>query len=233
MTLETHKQPTIVDDFIAPPCTGKIDIVYRDHDFLLIDKPSGLLSLSGKNPANLDSVHHRLVQGVDFEAFETATLLHRLDFGTSGLMLVALNKATNALLTKQFQARSIDKRYIAVLEGQIAADEGVIEGAIARDPALFPRVKICQQTGKSARSHYRVIERLADSCRVEFTPLTGRTHQLRIHSLSSGHPILGCDLYNSADSEEKAPRLLLHASQLAFDHPISGERMTVDCDCPF
>lgn len=220
----------IVDDFIAPPCADEIRVLYQDEHILLIDKPSGLLSLSGKNPQNWDSVHYRLCQ-----SFPTATLLHRLDFGTSGIMLAALNKGVNGLLTKQFQARTVSKVYIAILEGQLSNDEGVIALPIARDRPNFPRQKICHDTGKPARSEYRVVERLQQPgrCRVRFSPQTGRSHQLRIHSLEIGHPILGCDLYKSEHSQQMADRLLLHASELHFDHPVSGERIRGHSPCPF
>jgi len=237
--------PTKVDTFIAPPCHGQIRVLYQDSDILLIDKPSGLLSLSGKNPLNLDSVHYRLVQD-----FPTATLLHRLDFGTSGIMLVALNKSVNGLLTKQFQSRTVEKRYTALLHGHIAADSGVIDLPIAKDSDHFPLQKICHSTGKPAISEYRVLERLTDpfATRVEFTPVSGRTHQLRIHSQQFGHSILGCDLYggvgesvaNNADALDpnmtevvSNSRLMLHATRLAFNHPITGERIDWLCECPF
>ncbi len=232
-----------VDHFIAPPCSGDIRLLYEDKHILLIDKPSGLLSLSGKNPLNKDSVHYRLLQGrlkggspeQKCKAFPTATLVHRLDFGTSGIMLVALNKAVNRLLSQQFQERSVSKAYIAVLNDQIKDDQGLIEFPIAKDPLNFPWQKICWQTGKSAITEYQVIERLQQPsrCRVRFTPLTGRTHQLRIHSREIGHPILGCDLYKNTHSEGMAERLLLHASELDFDHPDSGERIQGYSPCPF
>ncbi|OUS04893.1 RNA pseudouridine synthase [Gammaproteobacteria bacterium 42_54_T18] len=235
--------PTLIDDFIAPPCYDEISILYQDEDMLLINKPSGLLSLSGKNPLNKDSVHYRLVQGQlkgpvakqEHRAFPTATLVHRLDFGTSGIMLVALNKQVNGLLGKQFQARTVSKCYIAILEGQPKDDEGFIEFPIAKDKPNFPLQKICLDTGKPARSEYQVLERLQQPsrCRVRFNPVTGRTHQLRIHSLKIGHPILGCDLYKNERSEQMAERLLLHASELQFDHPRSGERVHGLSPCPF
>ncbi|MEH6651346.1 MAG: pseudouridine synthase [Motiliproteus sp.] len=218
------------DPFIVPHCADQIEILYQDSQLLLINKPSKLLSLSGKHPLNQDSVHYRLVQ-----QFPTATLAHRLDFGTSGIMIVALNKAVNAELTKQFQQRTIDKRYIALLHGQPAVDEGVIDLPIAKDRDNFPLQKICHDSGKAAQSHFRVIERLAEvnNCRVEFTPLTGRTHQLRIHSRELGHPILGCDLYASNEAFFKAQRLMLHASRICFVHPVSGEPVDARCECPF
>jgi len=118
----------IIDSFIAPPCHDDIEILWQDEHLLLIDKPSGLLSLSGKNPQNLDSVHYRLVQ-----TFPGCTLVHRLDFGTSGLMVVALNKAINAALCQQFSQRSVEKVYSALLCGHLENDEGVIDAPIAKD----------------------------------------------------------------------------------------------------
>ena len=221
---------TPVDDFIAPLCADEIDILYQDKHILLLNKPSGLLSLSGKNPLNKDSVHYRMVQ-----LFPSITLAHRLDFGTSGIMVLALNKDANANLTRQFQNRSVDKTYISELLGHIEDDEGIIDAAIAKDPENFPVLKLCEKSGKGAQSHFQVIARLTSPIRsrVLFTPLTGRTHQLRIHSLAIGHPILGCDLYHRENSTQLAPRLMLHAASVEFDHPATGQRMSVNCPCPF
>ena len=231
---------SVFDDFIAPPCHGEIRILYQDADILLIDKPSGLLSLSGKNQLNKDSVHFRLEQGrlqgdLSGQAFSSAILIHRLDFGTSGIMVVALNKRATSLISKQFQARTVSKSYIAILEGQLSEDQGIIDFPIAKDKPNFPLQKICYETGKLSRSEYRVVERLQDParCRVQFSPQTGRTHQLRIHSFKAGHPILGCDLYKSECSEQMAERLLLHATELQFDHPSTGERIYGQSPCPF
>lgn len=219
-----------IDNFIAPLCHESIDILYQDEHILLVNKPTGLLSLSGKNPLNQDSVHFRMRK-----IFPEITLAHRLDFGTSGIMILALNKAINAKLTKQFQCRSVQKTYLSELFGHIEEDSGVIDAPIAKDSENFPIVKICEQSGKPAQSHFQVVSRLTNPTRsrVLFTPITGRTHQLRVHSLTIGHPILGCDLYKNLTSEELASRLLLHADSLEFDHPITGERMSVHCPCPF
>ncbi len=224
----------IVDTFIAPPCKGAIEILFEDEHLLLINKPSGLLSLSGKNPQNLDSVHYRLVQD-----YPGCTLVHRLDFGTSGIMVVARNKTINALLCQQFSLRAVSKAYSALLCGHLADDEGLIDAPIAKDPTIFPLMKICATSGKPARSRYQVVERLAQLMqgqtvpltRVRLVPETGRTHQLRIHSQLLGHPILGCDLYGGLlpPGCEQTPRLMLHASELDFAHPVSGEPMQIRC----
>lgn len=229
----------LFDTFIAPPCPEKIETLYQDEHLALISKPAGLLSLSGKNPLNLDSVHYRLVQ-----LFPGCALVHRLDFGTSGLMVIARNKAINAALCKQFSQRTVTKVYSALLCGHLHDNEGVIDAAIAKDPALFPLMSICSLHGKPARSRYRVVERFYHEVeggeplpltRVELTPETGRTHQLRIHCQLLGYPILGCDLYGGRllPGTERTPRLMLHASELHFVHPVSGERIEARHASPF
>ncbi|ADW73232.1 pseudouridine synthase [Rahnella aceris] len=229
----------IIDTFIAPPCHGQIETLYQDEHLVLINKPTGLLSLSGKNPQNLDSVHHRLVK-----IFPGCTLVHRLDFGTSGLMVIARNKAINAALCHQFSQRTVTKVYSALLCGHLQHNEGVTDAPIAKDPALFPLMSICAVHGKPARSGYRVVERfyreqengeLLPLTRVLLTPQTGRTHQLRIHCQYLGHPILGCDLYGGRllPGTEQTPRLMLHASELHFVHPVSGERIEARHASPF
>lgn len=224
----------IVDTFIAPPCHDEIETLYQDEHLVLINKPAGLLSLSGKNPQNLDSVHYRLVQ-----TFPGCTLVHRLDFGTSGLMVVALNKAVNAALCQQFSNRSVTKVYSALLCGHLEKEEGVIDAPIAKDPALFPLMSICATHGKPARSRYQVVERVYQDgvplTRVVLTPETGRTHQLRIHCRELGHPILGCDLYGGRllPGTEQTPRLMLHASELSFIHPVSQALLTMRHPSPF
>ena len=230
---------TIVDTFIAPPCHDEIEILYQDEHLLLINKPAGLLSLSGKNPQNLDSVHYRLVQ-----QFPGCTLVHRLDFGTSGLMVIARNKAINAALCQQFSQRTVQKGYSALLCGHLDHDEGLIDAAIAKDPALFPRMAICAISGKPARSRYQVLERFYQPLekgsklpltRVQLTPETGRTHQLRIHCQYLGHPILGCDLYGGLllPGTQQTPRLMLHANALNFVHPVGGKPVTAHSSSPF
>lgn len=220
----------IIDNFVAAECQQQIEILVHEEHFLLINKPSGLLSLSGKNPLNKDSVHFRLVQD-----FPTATMVHRLDLGTSGIMLIALNKQVNAVLAKQFRMRLVEKTYVSILSGHLLEENGQIDAPIAKDPLLFPRLKICCQQGKQAQTNYQVLDRSHSpmTTRVRFYPQTGRTHQLRIHSQSIGHPILGCDLYGTESSHQAANRLMLHAEKLKFDHPITGLRITAECPSPF
>jgi tRNA pseudouridine32 synthase/23S rRNA pseudouridine746 synthase len=218
------------DSFIAPPCHDEISILLQDEQLLLINKPSGLLSLSGKNPLNKDSVHFRLVQD-----FPSASLIHRLDFGTSGVMVVALNKTVTAQISKQFQDGNVNKTYTAMLYGHLQQNSGLIDLPIAKDTENFPLQKICHQTGKQSLTQYEVIERLQNPprTRVLFMPLTGRTHQLRIHSRELGHPILGCDLYKNAESIAMADRLMLHATTIELLHPVTHQTLKDICPCPF
>ena len=228
------------DNFIAPPCNEEIKIIFQDEHILLINKPTKLLSLSGKNPANLDSVHYRIRQD-----FPTALMIHRLDLGTSGIMILALNKDISAKLNRQFSERLVKKTYTALLAGQLANEQGQIELPIAKGE--FPYQKICYTSGKAALTEYQLLAHEVFqqntlngsqkhlTSRVLYRPHTGRTHQLRIHSQQFGHPILGFDLYPSLDgaTEHMAERLMLHATRLEFNHPISGERIIAECDCPF
>ena len=218
------------DPFIVPVCHEEIEILFQDEYLLLINKPDNLLTLSGKHPLNKDSVHFRLVK-----EFPTATMIHRLDFGTSGILIVALNKEINAHICKQFQERNVVKTYTAILHGHLAQDDGCIDYPIAKDKPNFPLLKICSETGKKALTNYQVIERLQEplATRVMFTPVTGRTHQLRIHSKEIGHPILGCDLYATDEAFFMAKRLMLHATDIEFDHPVTGERIKGLSPCPF
>ncbi len=220
------------DPFIVPLCKEKIEVLYQDEHLLLINKPSGLLTLSGKHPLNKDSVHFRLIKD-----FPTATMLHRLDFGTSGLLIVALNKTVNAHIGKQFEAQTVSKTYTAILHGDVVDDRGCIDKPIAK--GRFPLQKICYETGKPAVSHYEVVERLVggleepNSTRVIFKPASGRTHQLRIHSRELGHPILGCDLYATDEVFFMADRLMLHATDIEFNHPVTEETVYGFSPCPF
>ena len=142
--LQRDVMPNTGDDFIAPVCFEQIELLFQDEHILLINKPSGLLSLSGKHPLNKDSVHYRLTKD-----FATATLAHRLDFGTSGIMLVALNKSVNAHITKQFQQRTIKKTYTAILQGHIAHDNGTITIPLIKDVERFPIKKsVIQQVSR-------------------------------------------------------------------------------------
>lgn len=214
---------------IVPPCESDIRIVFHDEYLVVIDKPEPMLSTPGRQPENKDSAISR-VQKI----YPSAELVHRLDMATSGLMVISLSKLINRELSIQFQKRIVDKTYIAVLQGHLSADEGEINIPIITDWERRPLQKVCYETGKPSQTHYKVLARQDDgSTRVQFTPITGRSHQLRIHSREMGHPILGCNLYALDGSDLRAKRLLLHAQSLSFTHPISGERLHFESPAPF
>lgn len=223
------------DAFIAPPCHEQIAVVWQDEHLLVIGKPAGLLSLSGKNPQNSDSVHYRLLQ-----RYPGCSLVHRLDFGTSGLMIIARNKTINAALSAQFSTRRVEKTYTALLCGHLPDDEGVIDAPIAKDASHFPLMSVCPVKGKPARSRYQVTARICPPegpplTRVMLMPETGRTHQLRLHCQLLGYPILGCDFYGGRQlpGTEEAPRLMLHASAIRFVHPVSQQPLHLQLPAPF
>jgi tRNA pseudouridine32 synthase / 23S rRNA pseudouridine746 synthase len=221
---------TIEDLFILPACLAQIRMLDIDEHYLIIDKPAGLLSVPGRHPQNHDSVIARLRQ-----EFPTAEIVHRLDFDTSGIMVIPLNKFSLSHISKQFQTRKVNKHYTAIVNGLVEKNEGTIDLPIAVDVANRPKYKICENTGKKSVTQFTVTSRNESdqTSRLWLHPITGRSHQLRLHLQAIGHPILGCHFYGDAQSEKKASRLLLHATYLAFDHPRTGKRIEKNCDAKF
>ncbi|WP_019531698.1 pseudouridine synthase [Dasania marina] len=217
-------------DFIAPPCTEDIQILWQDETCLLVNKPAGLLSVPGRHPANQDCLISRLQQ-----QYPSAKIVHRLDMDTSGIMVVALNADSHRQLSLQFEKRKTEKSYIAVVFGMVAQDKGSIELPLMTDWPNRPLQKVDHQQGKAALTHYQVLNRNPEqnSSRLLLTPITGRSHQLRIHLAEIGHPILGCDFYAHEQARAMSPRLLLHAETLHFHHPLTGELIQGHSPCPF
>lgn len=211
---------------VLPACTEDVQILLRDPAFLLVNKPSRLLSVPGRHPQNRDSVIARLQQ-----EYPNAAIVHRLDFDTSGIMVIPLNKPALSHISKQFQARTTRKTYTAVVNGLIEDDSGVIDLPIAADMDNRPKYKICAATGKPSVTEFRVLARdlVANTTRVLLHPVTGRSHQLRLHLQALGHPILGCEFYADAEALQKSSRLLLHATELEFAHPVTGGRVVGIC----
>lgn len=210
------------------PSALALDIVFEDEWLLVVNKPAGLLSVPGKTTA--DSVY-RLVKAR--YPFATGPLIvHRLDMATSGLLLIAKTKAVHQHLQAQFKDRTVKKRYIALLEGTAASEEGSVSLPLCPDPLDRPRQMVHPVYGKPAVTRYRVVGRLPESrTRIAFYPLTGRTHQLRVHAshpAGLNMPIVGDELYGC-----RADRLYLHAEYLEFVHPVSGERMRVEKPADF
>lgn len=215
---------------VLPPCMEELVILQRNPDFLLVNKPTRLLSVPGRHPQNRDSVIARLLPD-----FPNAAIVHRLDFDTSGIMVVPLNKKALSHISKQFQARTTDKTYTAVVSGLLKDDSGVIDLPIAPDMENRPKYKICAATGRQSVTEFTVVSRdeIAQTSRVLLHPITGRSHQLRLHMQAIGYPILGCEFYADEVALKKSPRLLLHATELEFDHPSTGARVIGRCEPEF
>ena len=199
----------------------KLDILYEDDYLLIVNKPAGMLSVPGKGDA--DSVYHRL--HILYPDAPGPIIVHRLDMATSGLLLAAKTKEAHQNLQAQFKNRTIQKRYIALLEGEVPQDEGEIRLPLCPDPLDRPQQIVSEEFGKPAFTRYRVLERTSGKTLIAFYPQTGRTHQLRVHAahpLGLHCPILGDELYG-----RKAERLYLHAEYLAFTHPITSERIEI------
>lgn len=210
---------------VVAPCTEEVELVYCDEHLLIANKPAFLLSVPGRLSENQDSLLARLQA-----SHPGASIVHRLDMDTSGLMVLARDKATHRALSQQFQQREVHKQYVAVVAGHMLESSGTIELPLAKDWPNRPLQKIDFAQGKASLTHYQVTERPSDtSTRLLLTPITGRSHQLRLHLRAIGHPILGCDLYGDEFAYAQSERLLLHASQLRFSHPEDGSALCFDC----
>ena len=204
-----------------PPQEPWLDLVYRDDYIAVVNKPSGLLSVPGNQPQYYDSAMSRVKEKYGF--CEPA---HRLDMATSGILLFALSKAADRELKRQFREREPKKYYQALVWGHVEQDHGVVELPLICDWQNRPRQKICFERGKRAVTFYDVLQRYPNNTtRVKLTPITGRSHQLRLHMLALGHPILGDKFYAHPQAKALSPRLCLHAESLQIQHPISGETM--------
>lgn len=204
---------------LPPTCTGEVRIIREDPDFLLVEKPAFLLSIPGRHRTGGDCLLYRLLA-----RYPTAKTCHRLDLDTSGIMIVALHPAALAVINRQFEQRAVRKVYEALVYGIVQPDSGTIELPIAPDWENRPLSKICRDRGKPALTRFEVMARdqAGGQTRVRLFPLTGRSHQLRLHLKEIGHPIIGCDLYAHPGALAMSPRLLLHASHIAFTHPRTG-----------
>jgi tRNA pseudouridine32 synthase/23S rRNA pseudouridine746 synthase len=195
-------------------------VLHADARLLVVDKASGLLTVPGLTQP--DCLRSRLAAS----GWPGARVVHRLDRDTSGLLVVALDDAAHRELSAQFRRREVAKAYCALVAGQPPSDAGEVDLPIRKDMVNTPLQLVDHERGKPSRTRWRVLERMPDRTRLELTPLTGRTHQLRLHLSSIGHPICGDDLYADERALRMAPRLCLHAERLAFAHPGSGERMS-------
>ncbi|MCH8537618.1 MAG: RluA family pseudouridine synthase [Alkalimonas sp.] len=214
---------------VLPASTEAYRIVYQDEHLLVVNKPAMLLTVPGRHPDNQDCLIHRLQQ-----EFPTAAVVHRLDYDTSGLLIIPLHKAALSAISKQFQARTIQKHYLAVVSGQLTPAAGRIDLAIAPDAERRPRYKICPD-GKPSVTEYQVLsyDPQSNCSRVQLSPVTGRSHQLRLHMMALGHPIVGDPFYAPAASVAKSTRLLLHAGWIRFLHPVALNELECRSDAAF
>lgn len=222
-----------------PPKLPWLDIRYVDRDIIIINKPSGLLSNPGMAAHTHDCALTRLEK-----IYPGALLVHRLDCATSGIMVFARSKQAESSLKTQFQNRETEKRYLALVAGTPANGKGTIDLPLGKDRDNPPWQKVDRKEGRAAITHYRVLETRGNSALMELIPETGRTHQLRVHMLAIGHPILGDDFYGcdslfetaSAETgtvQSATARLCLHAERLCFRHPYSGKPMEFISKAPF
>lgn len=212
----------------APPMEPYLEILYRDDDLLIVNKPSGLLTVPGKDPKHADSLINRVNT-----VLPDARIVHRLDMATSGVLCLAMNKEAHRNLSIQFQDRKTAKRYIARIWGRLSEENGSVDLPLCCDWPNRPKQMVDFERGKPSLTHWQVTDYEAQATRVSLTPVTGRSHQLRVHMLSLGHPILGDRLYAKDEALAAASRLQLHAEWLALRHPKSGEPLEFLAPSPF
>ncbi|MCC5880227.1 MAG: RNA pseudouridine synthase [Idiomarina sp.] len=229
-----HPLPTpsrATDDFVYdPPQHPYLNLVYYDSHIVVANKPSGLLSVPGKAPAHQDSLERRLAR-----VWPQIRVVHRLDMATSGLILFALHKGAQSALGKQFQARTVEKCYIARVAGQLPTEHGEVNLPLRCDWPNRPKQMVCQDEGKASLTRYQVAQYdpLTHHSDVRLYPYTGRSHQLRVHMDAIGCPILGDRLYGTQASQQAASRLLLHAHWLSFTHPVTETPLEFTLQAPF
>lgn len=214
----------------APPEELTLSVLYADAALVVVDKPAGLLSVPGRGADKADCAVRR-VQAI----YPDALTVHRLDMATSGLLVLGRGQAAQRALSQAFEARQVHKKYVAIVVGHVDGDTGQINFPLIADWPNRPLQKIDPVLGKPSLTHWQVISRdpLTNTTRVLLTPVTGRTHQLRVHLLGLGHPLLGDALYAPAAVLAAAPRLMLHACQLTLPHPHTAETLVLDSAPPF
>ena len=215
-----------MDTSYAPP-SDPLVILHEDAEVLLVDKPAGLLSVPGKGPELADCLLAR-VQA----AFPDALLVHRLDRDTSGVMIFALTPHAQRHLGLQFEKRMTRKTYVARVWGVPSEKQGLVDLPLIVDWPNRPRQMVCHDTGRPAQTEWRLLKAEGDTARLRLSPRTGRSHQLRVHMLSLGHPILGDPFYATGPARD-FPRLMLHSEELRFKHPNGGQSIKIRAPAPF
>ena len=212
------------------PAAVTLTVLHADAELLAFDKPAGLLCVPGRGDDKQDCLATRAQA-----RWPDARVVHRLDMATSGIVLMARGALAQRQLSLSFSQRQAEKTYVAVVHGLVDADQGEIDLPLAADWPNRPRQQVDLINGKPSLTRYRVLQRdaAANTTRIELQPVTGRTHQLRVHLLALGHPILCDALYAPPAVQAAAPRLLLHAQMLQIAHPARGEMLTLVCAAPF
>ena len=212
-----------------PPTKPYLDIIYQDQDIVVLNKPSGLLSVPGRDAWHKDSLTTRILR-----VWPEACVVHRLDMATSGIIILALRKSAQSHMGRQFQQKVIDKTYFARVEGVIQQESGLIDLPLRCDWENRPRQIVDFEQGKSSQTEWEVVKREKLTTLVKLTPLTGRTHQLRVHMQQIGHPIIGDEFYATEFGKKIYPhRLALHAASITITHPSNEQRINFTCTAPF
>lgn len=214
--------------FDYDPPDGPLAIVHADDDILVLDKPSGLLTVPGKTPDLADCLERRARA-----QFPGALVVHRLDKDTSGLIVLGLNPVVHSQLSLQFEERRTKKTYEALVWGTMALPSGRVDAPLTSDWPNRPMQKIDHKEGRKAVTDWELIETDGVTSRVRLSPITGRTHQLRVHMASLGHPVIGDNLYAPDIARMASDRLCLHSKALILTHPATARRMAFSSNCPF
>ncbi|WP_240790249.1 RluA family pseudouridine synthase [Rhodobacter sp. SY28-1] len=221
-----HK-PSLIPDFAYDPPDVPLDILHEDAAILVLNKPAGLLTVPGK----LENRQDCLIARLQAKRWDALTV-HRLDCDTSGVIIFARTKQAQGFLGQEFELRRAQKTYVARLQGDLAGDSGTVDLPLGSDWDYRPRQKVDHDHGRPAVTDWQVISRSPGETRVRLTPHTGRSHQLRVHMLSLGHPILGDQIY-APETLTHHKRLMLHAESLSLHHPVTKDRMTFTAPVPF
>lgn len=207
-----------------------LDVLHEDASLVVVNKPSGLLSVPGRGAEKQDCMASRLL-----ERFPDALIVHRLDMETSGILVFARGADSQRRLSMSFASRDVSKAYVALVDGAPDPADGTIDLPLMTDWPNRPKQKVDHADGKPSLTHYQTLALLPDlqASRLALTPVTGRSHQLRVHLQAIGHAILGDSLYASTEAMARVPRLMLHASAIRFPHPVTGDIVSIDCPVPF
>ena len=224
--------PEYVPDLV--PKDIPLDILYEDGDIIVVNKQQGLTVHPAAGNSEDTLVNALLYRFGTLSGMGTDRpgIVHRLDKDTSGVLVVAKNDRAHAALAAQFAGRTVDKRYLAVLDGNVKQDEGIVTTRIARDPADRKRMAVTDGEGRTAITGYKTLERFTRHCYVQFTLFTGRTHQIRVHAKYLGCPVTGDTVYGAKKQEFRLNGQLLHAYRITLKHPTSGEEMTFTAPLP-